>query len=674
MKLDIAKAYDKMEWHFLEGMLAAMGFHQNWIQIVLMCVTTIRYNITVNGDSVGTVIPTRGIRQGDPLSPYLFIICAEGLSVLLQQAESRGDIHSIKVARGAPSILHLLFADDTLLFFKSSQRESQLVKDVLDLYCGASGQTIHYDKSNIMFSPSTPTEMRDSVATLLNVRISDNLGKYLGLPSFLGRNKSVTFRFLEQKLKERLDSWCYKFISRVGKDVLLKCVAQSLPIFTMSVYLLPKTTCDRIEKMMNRFWWESGGSDNRGIHWYFPSSSFLETQLGSNPSYIWRSILAGQSLLREGVMRRIGDGTDSLIWGWPWLMDPVNPGLNTPCIDSLAHAKVSGLFTEAGTWDEDVVRDLFVPSDVPRILATPVSSNARDIWCWKGDIRGIYTVRHGYRLLTSASIHADPRLHFTDWKKLWKLPVPPKVKNFLWHCMRNILPVREILQTHHVWAGGGCPFCSFHMESMDHLFGSCPMAAQVWHGSNIAVTDNLVMFINKALRRPSVKETVHVVANLWLLWNDTTVVDDNSRVTSWAPPSIHNFKCNVDAAVFEDGAGLGAIVRDHAGKFIAAYSARLGCGRDPYLPEAMAVKEALSWLNLPDFSYVGLIVKQCRCIANDIGNVSVHHVRSCVQQLPVAIYSTSMVDNDIEFYFLLNQETRFFPMKKHPPDVLFYVF
>jgi len=138
MKLDMAKAYDKMEWSFLEGMLAAMGFHQTWILTVLMCVTTIRYNIMVNGESVGTVTPTRGIRQGDPLSPYLFIVCAEGLSILLQQAESRGDIHGIKVARGAPSVSHLLFADDTLLFFKANTRESQTVKDVLDLYCGAS--------------------------------------------------------------------------------------------------------------------------------------------------------------------------------------------------------------------------------------------------------------------------------------------------------------------------------------------------------------------------------------------------------------------------------------------------------------------------------------------------------------------------------------------------------
>lgn len=84
LKLDMAKAYDRMEWSFLEGTLVALGFDSRWVDLIRLCVPTVKYNILVNGDSVGSVIPTRGIRQGDPLSPYLFIICAEVLSLLLQ--------------------------------------------------------------------------------------------------------------------------------------------------------------------------------------------------------------------------------------------------------------------------------------------------------------------------------------------------------------------------------------------------------------------------------------------------------------------------------------------------------------------------------------------------------------------------------------------------------------
>ena len=120
MKLDISKAYDIVDWKFLHHMLQILGFDDRWIKWIMMCVTTVRYSVLMNGSEVGPIIPKRGLRQGCPLSPYLFIICAEGLSALLRQAESSGLINGSKVCRGASSISHLFFADDSFLFFKST--------------------------------------------------------------------------------------------------------------------------------------------------------------------------------------------------------------------------------------------------------------------------------------------------------------------------------------------------------------------------------------------------------------------------------------------------------------------------------------------------------------------------------------------------------------------------
>ena len=113
LKLDMSKAYDRVEWEFLRRMTEKMGFCKQWVDLIMNCVCTISYRIKVNGDLSDDFKPERGLRQGDPLSPYLFLICAEGFSALLQRAEEEGKIRGVKVCQGAPSVSHLLFADDS---------------------------------------------------------------------------------------------------------------------------------------------------------------------------------------------------------------------------------------------------------------------------------------------------------------------------------------------------------------------------------------------------------------------------------------------------------------------------------------------------------------------------------------------------------------------------------
>jgi len=201
LKLDMAKAYDRMEWPFLRRMMEALGFAERWIDLIMLCVSTVSYNFLVNGVSSGSVIPTRGLRQGDPLSPYLFIICAEGLSLLLQKAQDEGTIHGCRVARGAPPISHLFFADDSLLFFKDNAQEAGEVKYCLDLYEQMLGQAVNYSKSSVCFSRNTSIEAREEVANALGVTQAPNFGKYLGLPAFVGRNKKAAFTYIEDKIK-----------------------------------------------------------------------------------------------------------------------------------------------------------------------------------------------------------------------------------------------------------------------------------------------------------------------------------------------------------------------------------------------------------------------------------------------------------------------------------------
>ena len=108
LKLDMSKAYDRVEWLFLESIMK-MCFQNEWINLVMKCVKTVTYKIKVNDEYTETILPRRGLRQGDPLSPYLFIICVEGLSALMEDVERRGLIEGVRICHGAPRINHLFF-------------------------------------------------------------------------------------------------------------------------------------------------------------------------------------------------------------------------------------------------------------------------------------------------------------------------------------------------------------------------------------------------------------------------------------------------------------------------------------------------------------------------------------------------------------------------------------
>jgi len=138
-KLDLSKAYDRVDWDYLKGVLLKLGFHSTWVQWVMACVTTVRYSINFNGVLLDSFQPTRDLRQGDPLSLYLFLFVAECLSVLLNKGSETGEIVPLKVTRRAPAISHLMFADDSLLFFKVDEQHAHSVKKILEVFCNSTG-------------------------------------------------------------------------------------------------------------------------------------------------------------------------------------------------------------------------------------------------------------------------------------------------------------------------------------------------------------------------------------------------------------------------------------------------------------------------------------------------------------------------------------------------------
>ncbi|XP_060967788.1 uncharacterized protein LOC133035697 [Cannabis sativa] len=181
---------------------------------------TISYNIIHGGEIHEPIIPSRKIRQGDPISPYLFIICAE---------------------------------DDSFLYFKATREEAQGVLELLNKLEKASGQKVNLSKFSIFFSSNTDEGVCHRILSTLHMRAADDHIFYLGFPSVIGRNKNVTFGFLKEKVRKRIKNWDSKLLLRAGKEVLLKSVIQSLPSSTMSVFLIPLEICKAIDRLMGRF-------------------------------------------------------------------------------------------------------------------------------------------------------------------------------------------------------------------------------------------------------------------------------------------------------------------------------------------------------------------------------------------------------------------------------------
>jgi hypothetical protein len=155
VKLDMSKVYDMVEWGFLEAVMRHMGFCERWISLILMCIKTVTYSIVVNGNPCGLITPSRGIRQGDPISPYLFLLCAEALSSMIQKASDDGLLTRVPTSRKGPRISHLFFADDSLLFCRANLMQWNQLSNILHEYEMASGQKMNASKTTIFFSKYT---------------------------------------------------------------------------------------------------------------------------------------------------------------------------------------------------------------------------------------------------------------------------------------------------------------------------------------------------------------------------------------------------------------------------------------------------------------------------------------------------------------------------------------
>ena len=254
LKLDMEKAYDRLEWPFIRKCLEQLGFHSKWIHWIMECIMTISYSLLVNDEPSGLIQPTRGIQQGDPLSPYIFILCMEALSTaLLKESDTPKTGIGIKISPQSKRIPCLLFADDCLLFCKADSTTCTKLKSVLGAFCSSSGQLINYHKSTLTFSTNATSSHRQLVAGIFNITHSESLGQHLGCPIFQKKPSPSSFRELFDKAMMKLVGWKANCLSKGGRAVLIQSHLESLPAHTMQCFQLPVAISNNIDRVSRDF-------------------------------------------------------------------------------------------------------------------------------------------------------------------------------------------------------------------------------------------------------------------------------------------------------------------------------------------------------------------------------------------------------------------------------------
>eukprot|EP00253_Pinus_taeda_P001418 PITA_01418 len=239
MQLDIAKAYDKVNWTYIKRVLSAYGFDHNLIRWVMALVTSASFSILVNGSPSGVFLPSRGLRQGDPLSPFLFILMMEGLGRSIRHAKEIGKIQGLQLSKNGQALTHQQFVDDTMLQGIPTVKEALAYKKILNDFAMASSMVVNLCKSKFFFF-NTHISIQRNVSRILGFQRESLPSKYLGVPLTIKPLHKSIWEPLISKMQDKVKKWTVRSLNLANRLVLAKTVLQAIPVFMLSALPTPK--------------------------------------------------------------------------------------------------------------------------------------------------------------------------------------------------------------------------------------------------------------------------------------------------------------------------------------------------------------------------------------------------------------------------------------------------
>ena len=536
-KLDIEKAYDHIRWDFLQQTLERMGFGSKWIRWMYWCISTTSFSVMVNGSPTGFFRSSRGMRQGDPLSPYLFVIGMEVLSGLLKRAVEGNFISGYKVGDrdgGELVISHLLYADDTIIFCEANSEQLMCLRWTLMWFEAFSCLKINLNKSVII--PLGRVDNVEMLAAELGCGVGSLPTTYLGLPLGAPHRTVGIWDSMEERFRKRLSSWKRQYISKGRRLTLIRSSLSSLPIYFLSLFRMPKIVCSRLEKIQRDFLWgggnlerkshlvnwktvcqekSRGGLGVRGLSlmnqallckwcWRFAnerdslwrlviSTKFGEENGGWNTRDIrgvygtglWKVIRKEWLTFSQNSISDLGNGRRLGFWKDPWCDETVLcyafPTLFNLAVHKDARvADVWDFSTVDGGWSPVFLRPFndWELEEVERFLQflynKKIIPSQEDRLLLKESITDGFSVR----LMYSKLVYSPP-LDF-PYRSIWNPIVPPKLGFFAWKASWGKVLTLDQLKRRGIPLVNRCFLCEEKEETIDHLLIHCSRAKMLW--------------------------------------------------------------------------------------------------------------------------------------------------------------------------------------------------
>lgn len=542
LKLDLAKAFDIIEWSFIRRALLRKGLHSHFVDLIYECISSATFAVNINGQPFGNFRGSRGIRQGCPLSPYLFILAVNELSMSMQEALNANHLSGIQLGPSCPPIHSLFFADDLIVCGRADNNDANTIARIFNQFCAISGQTPNWNKSAILFSKHTDNHLRSAIKNIFPAPDMNLNTLHLGHPLILpGKKRAAAYNFIIDKFRAKLNSYKANRLSHAGRLTLIKSVFASLPVYYMSTILLSKGTIAKLTSIVRKFWWTGIQKDNdskpicfrawddicKPMHegglgirdlsfmnkslvataaWriiknpsslvakilkakYFHNTSIWKPRSSVPRSAFWASVLKIVPLMHDSCQLQIANG-DTCIWTNPWcknwrnIHDHLNPNLEQPC-----PKVISDLWQpNSKLWDVDKISTFFDESFKNEILNIPIiNADFNDTICWTHTPSADCTTKSAYKtFLQDAQVASSGRSspisdqEIATLNQVWKnKSIAPRVKTFAWRLIRRALASGFRASRYSMHIKKECCRCG-QLETDSHLFFHCNFARSVW--------------------------------------------------------------------------------------------------------------------------------------------------------------------------------------------------